>query len=75
MYAAWIEGATEADIQAIRNAMDERSKEFVSPFALAVSPDSASSAASSRPGAKLSLEKTQKKVAERVGFEPTEGAR
>jgi hypothetical protein len=27
MYAAWIEGATEADIQAIRNAMDARSKE------------------------------------------------
>jgi len=46
MYAVWIEGATGADIQAIRNAMDGR-------------------------GIKLSVEKAQKKVAERVGFEPT----
>jgi integrase len=61
MYAAWIEGATEADIQAIRNAMDARPKVSMSPFALATdqdcarqivlrppaSPDSASSSASS----------------------------
>jgi integrase len=85
MYAAWIEGATEADIQAIRNAMEARPKESVSPFALApsrdsvrqivvrplASPDSASSSASSPGGKKLSVEKAQKKVAERVGFEPT----
>jgi hypothetical protein len=85
MYAAWIEGATEADIQAIRNAMDARSQGHVSPFALAstrdparqivvrplASPDSASSSASSPIGQKLSVEKPRKKVAERVGFEPT----
>ena len=85
MYAAWIEGATEADIQAIRNAMDGRPKVSLLPFALASpqdsacqivlrplgSPDSASSSASSQEGKKLRLEKPRKKVAERVGFEPT----
>jgi hypothetical protein len=35
MYAAWIEGATEADIPAIRNAMDGRPKASLLPFALA----------------------------------------
>ena len=82
MYAAWIEGATEADIQAIRNAMDARPKVSLSPFALATmhdsarqivrrplaSPDSASSSASSPEGVKVSLEKAQEKVAERVGL-------
>ena len=81
MYAVWIEGATGADIQAIRNAMDGRPKVSLLPFAVAspqdnarqivlrplASPDSASSPA----GIKLSVEKAQKKVAERVGFEPT----
>ena len=85
MYAAWIEGVTEADIQAIRNAMEARPKVPLLPFALASprdnarqivlrpleSPNSASSSASSPEGKKLSLEKARKKVAERVGFEPT----
>jgi len=85
MYAAWIEGATEADIQAIRDAMDGRPKVSLLPFALVSprdnarqivlrpleSPNSASSSASSPEGKKLSLEKARKKVAERVGFEPT----
>jgi hypothetical protein len=74
--------ATEGDIQAIRNAMDARPKVSLSPFALATaqdyarqivlrplaSPDSASSSASSPEGKKLSVEKAQKKVAERVGL-------
>src|ERR1700693_1636241 len=33
MYAAWIEGATEADIQVIRDAMEARPKESSYPFA------------------------------------------
>jgi hypothetical protein len=71
MYAVWIEGATGADIQAIRNAMDGRPKVSLLPFAVAspqdnarqivlrplASPDSASSPA----GIKLSVEKAQKK--------------
>jgi hypothetical protein len=78
MYAAWIEGATEVDIQAIRNAMDGRPKVSLLPFALEsprasacqivlrplASPDSASSPE----GKKLRVEKAQKKVAERVGL-------
>ena len=43
MYAAWIEGATEADIQAIRNAMDGRPKVPLLPFALASPRDPARS--------------------------------
>src|ERR1700735_2889101 len=83
MYAAWIEGATEADIQAIRDAMDGRPKVSLLPFALVSprdnarqivlrpleSPNSASSSASSPEGKKLSLEKARKKVAARGGFE------
>ncbi len=82
MYAAWIEGATEADIQAIRNAMEARPKVPLLPFALTSprgiarqivlrpleSPNSASSSASSPEGKKLSLEKARKKMAERVGL-------
>ena len=75
MYAAWIEGATEADIQAIRNAMEARPKVSLLPFAQAsprdsacqivlrplASPDSASSSASSPEGKKVRAEKAQKK--------------
>src|SRR5712664_3945437 len=71
---------TEADIQAIRNAMDGRPKVSLLPFALEsprdsacqivlrplAAPDSASSSASSPEGKKLRVEKAQKKVAERV---------
>jgi integrase len=85
MYAAWIEGATEADIQTIRNALVARPKVSPSPFALAItedsarqilirpltSPVSASRSASTRGEKRLTVEKAQKKVAERVGFEPT----
>jgi hypothetical protein len=85
MYAVWIEGATGTDIQAIRNAIDGLPKVSLPPFAVASpqdnarqivlrpleSPDSASSSASSPEGKKLMVEKAQKKVAERVGFEPT----
>jgi hypothetical protein len=79
MYAAWIEGATEADIQAIRIAMDGRPKVSTLLFALASQRDIARqivlrplespNSASSPEGKKLSLEKARKKVAERVGFE------
>ena len=83
MYAAWIEGAMEDDIQTIRNAMEGRLKVHLLPFAPASSqdnarqivlrplesPNSASSSASSPEGQKVSLEKARKKVAERVGFE------
>ena len=78
MYAAWIEGATEADIQAIRDAMDGRPKVPLLPFALASPKDSARQivlrpltspgSVSSPVGEKLSVEKPQKKVAERVGL-------
>jgi hypothetical protein len=75
MYAAWIEGATEADIQAIRDAIDGLPKVSLLPFALAsprdsacqivfhplASPDSASSSASSPEGKKLRVEKRLKK--------------
>jgi hypothetical protein len=82
MYAAWIEGATEDDIQAIRNAMEARPKVPLLPFALSSPQDNARQivlrplespdSASSPEGRKVSLEKARNKVAERVGFEPTE---
>jgi hypothetical protein len=85
MYAAWIEGATEADIQAIRDAWRLDQTWPLLPVALASprdsacqivlrpleSPHSASRSASSPEGQKVSLEKVRKKVAERVGFEST----
>ena len=71
MYAAWIEGATEADIQAIRNAMEARAKVSLLPFAQASPRDSACQivlrplaspdSASSPEEKKLRLEKARKK--------------
>jgi hypothetical protein len=93
MYAAWLEGATESDIHAIKLAMERR------PIARAAMPDaraaiSAVNAEANRArlivirppespefGSSLAVGKcpsdsslrinSQKKVAERVGFEPT----